>query len=96
MTMRIAALNNYPLDKMVLLAEAGEIPRQHAWGLDALSNAGHLVEAMRYQEPGNEGFLARTSLSFLLRRSGERPRPRYDELAASTSRCFRSSSRGFK
>jgi glycosyltransferase involved in cell wall biosynthesis len=48
--MRIACLNNYPLEKMRRLAARGEIPGQHVWGLDALEHAGHTLEIAPFHE----------------------------------------------
>lgn len=56
--MKICALNNYPLDKMWRMSAEGRIPGQHAWGVDALDQAGHTVMIAPFQEPEERGPLA--------------------------------------
>ena len=51
--MRVFCLNNYPLEKMWRLAERGEVPGQHVWGVDALVRAGHTVEFAPFLEPAS-------------------------------------------
>jgi glycosyltransferase involved in cell wall biosynthesis len=54
---RICALNNYPLAKMWDLARRGSMPRQHLWGVDGLSAAGHVVDIAPFHEPGEGNLL---------------------------------------
>jgi glycosyltransferase involved in cell wall biosynthesis len=57
----VCVLNNYPLEKMVLRAQAGLVPGQHAWGVDALAAAGHVVDFAPFHEPGERNLLDRLS-----------------------------------
>ncbi|MBV9748455.1 MAG: hypothetical protein JO157_06560, partial [Acetobacteraceae bacterium] len=54
---KIFALNNYPLRKMCELAERGSMPRQHLWGIDALSAAGQTVDIAPFHEPHERNLL---------------------------------------
>ncbi len=49
--MKVCCLNNYPLGKMSALADAGRVPRQHTWGIDALAARGHRVVLAPFHEP---------------------------------------------
>lgn len=42
--MRTLAANNFPLETAQELVGQSAYPRQHLWGVDALSEAGHDVE----------------------------------------------------
>jgi glycosyltransferase involved in cell wall biosynthesis len=55
----VCALNNYPLAKMWERSQAGAIPAQHAWGVDALAAAGHHVVFAPFHEPAARNALAR-------------------------------------
>ena len=57
--MDLVALNNYPLGKMWRLADAGSMPRQHAWGVDRLAALGHGVRLAPFREPYELGLLGR-------------------------------------
>jgi hypothetical protein len=57
----ICALNNYPLAKMMALAAAGSIPRQHVWGLDALAARGDRIAVAPFHEPEEHHPLDRLS-----------------------------------
>lgn len=58
--MRVCCLNNYPLAKMVRLADAHEMPRQHLWGVDALAAHGE-VDLAPFHEPAQRARLDRAS-----------------------------------
>jgi glycosyltransferase involved in cell wall biosynthesis len=57
----VCVLNNYPLEKMLLRAQTGLVPGQHAWGVDALAAAGHVVDFAPFKEPGEGNSLDRLS-----------------------------------
>jgi hypothetical protein len=43
------------------LSQAGVVPRQHIWGVDALAAAGHIVDFAPFHEPGDRNLLDRLS-----------------------------------
>jgi glycosyltransferase involved in cell wall biosynthesis len=57
----VCVLNNYPLEKMLLLARAGLVPGQHAWGVDALAADGHVIDFAPFHEPGERNLLDQLS-----------------------------------
>ena len=59
--MRICCLNNYPLAKMRRLAEAGEVPAQHVWGVDALDESATEMALAPFHESYERSLLARLS-----------------------------------
>lgn len=59
--MQICCLNNYPLSKMSEMASRGQIPWQHAWGVEGLERAGHRMVLAPFQEPSERKMLARFS-----------------------------------
>jgi glycosyltransferase involved in cell wall biosynthesis len=59
--MRICCLNNYPLEKMVAMAQGDLMPGQHGWGVQHLRRAGHEVVLAPFSAPDDRQLLDRAS-----------------------------------
>jgi glycosyltransferase involved in cell wall biosynthesis len=59
----VCVLNNYPLEKMLLRAQSGLVPGQHAWGVDALAASGHVIDFAPFHEPEERNLLDRLSFA---------------------------------
>lgn len=62
--MRVACLNNYPLQKMLDRARSGEAPAQHCWGVDVGERSGWAMMIAPFHEPAESN-----PLEYLSRRT---------------------------